>query len=143
VESAFHYRDKARFLLESSAVLKPGGVLVVADIILGGNKKGSWLSRRLGRALSAARFFRIEDYRQAGASAGLSLVHADDITANVRRTMPFWRNAFLRKCPVLLKRYSPLTLLKIGLALLIGPLLPLLTPFRYVILAFRKQPDPG
>jgi cyclopropane fatty-acyl-phospholipid synthase-like methyltransferase len=141
VESAFHYPDKARFLRESCAVLKTGGMLVVADIVKSGEENGSWLSRRLGQALSAAAFFSVEDYKRAGILSGLGLVQFKDITGNVRRTMPLWRNTFLRKCPVLAKRYSVFMLAKIGLALLISPLLPMLTPFRYVILVFQKQPE--
>lgn len=139
VESAFHYQDKARFLRESSFVLEAGGMLVVADIVRRSGRNGTWLARRLGRALSAASFFSAEDYERTGARTGFDLIRSRDITANVRRTMPLWRNAFFSKWSVLAKRYPFFMLAKIGLALVIGPLLPLLTPFRYVILTFRKR----
>ncbi|HEX9935456.1 MAG TPA: class I SAM-dependent methyltransferase, partial [bacterium] len=139
IESAFHFSDKGRFLGESSKALRRRGMLVVADIVQSGAGKGSWLSRRLGRALAAETFFDADAYKSAALKAGLMPAGSKDITEGVRKTLPLWRNAFFRNLPLLMRTYPILLMAKIGLALVVVPLVLPVMPFRYMLLVFRKE----
>ena len=136
VESAFHYADKPRFIRESSAALKPGGLLVVADILQKPGRRGSWVARTLQKALAAPKVFGADLYAKAAEETGLKLRSAEDISAGVRRAMRLWRRNFFRKWQLFRPHYSPVTLLKIGVALALTPALAPFMPFQYAILVF-------
>jgi cyclopropane fatty-acyl-phospholipid synthase-like methyltransferase len=136
VESAFHYADKRRFIRESSRVLKRDGLLIIADILQKSGRGRSRLGRTLMDALAAPQLFDADRYREAAGQSGLKLLRADDISPGVRRAMRLWRRNFYRKWPVVRKHYSFMTLVKIGIALTLTPVLAPLAPFHYVILVF-------
>jgi cyclopropane fatty-acyl-phospholipid synthase-like methyltransferase len=137
VESAFHYADKQKFLRECSMVLRRDGLLIVADILLRPGRGSSWPARTLKRALAAPQIFSREHYAEAAEGAGLNLRSVEDISPGVRRAMRLWRRNFFRKWPSVRKRYSFMTLLKIGIALTLTPGLAPLAPLHYVILVFE------
>lgn len=139
VESAFHFQDKAQFLKEAARTLKKNGTLVIADILRSTDKKDSWLSRKLGKALSAEKFFNITLYKNNALQAGLEFVHNYDISENVARTFHMWARSHFNKFFKLLKTYRFMTLFKIGIALFLAPALSSFTHFRYHILVFRNN----
>ncbi len=138
VESAFHYRDKAQFIQEASRILKPNGKLIIADILRDTDKKDSWLSIRLGKALSAETFFNIKSYKNSASQSGLECIYCEDITKNVARTFPIWARSHFLKFSTLLKTYRLFTLLKIGIALLLIPVFRPFMDFRYNVMVFQK-----
>lgn len=81
VESAFHYPDKDAFFREINRVLKPGGVAVIADILMKPNKRNvllRWWERRLSQ-----NYWPIGRYTASLKSAGLKVTAEEDITEPV------------------------------------------------------------
>lgn len=75
IESSFHYDDKARFFHEAFRTLKPGGVMVVADITC---ERVDRIKFRQGNHFESHRV-----YRDLIAAAGFELTHAEDIGPQV------------------------------------------------------------
>jgi cyclopropane fatty-acyl-phospholipid synthase-like methyltransferase len=136
VESAFHYADKTGFVGECSRALRRDGILVIADILRRPGRGRSMLARTLERALASPQVFSTEMYANAAMRAGMRLVRVEDVSPGVRRAMRLWRRNFYRKWPSVRRRYSLMTLIKIGIALTLTPALAPLAPFHYVILVF-------
>lgn len=139
IESAFHYLDKTQFLRESKRLLREKGKLVVADILMSSKVSFSILTKLAKRAVSAASFFSKEDYRSSAVDADLMLTSCIDISAEVSRTFPLWRRAYLAKWKSLRKSYSFLTLIIILFALQIAPSIARLIGCKYMILVFEPQ----
>ena len=114
-------------------------MLVVADILKPRNINKSWINKRLGQAIAAKNFYSVELYQQAALKEGLELVEVYDISDNVRNTFPLWTKAHIRKFGTLLRQYRLTTLIKIGLALFLGPIITTQTMFSYEILVFAKK----
>ncbi len=142
IESAFHYADKEAFLREGRRVLTPDGQLILADILLASGK-GSWLTRRMAKALATEHFFSAEEYQRAFDKAGLQVIRRVDITEKVRRTFPLWTRSFMSHFKQLVHHYPKTTLAKIGLALLFAPLVSPFTHFKYEIFCLSRIPIPG
>ena len=141
IESAFHYPDKSRFVMESAGILKSGGLLVVADILPKHSKGFSWLSSRFQTALESPQMYSLESYQKAADQAGLELIRFSDVSEGVRRVFPVWRNAFFKKWQANARRYSMATLVKIGGALIFASWFSKFIPFRYLIMVFaHRQP---
>lgn len=92
VECAFHFDTRADFLAEAMRVLRPGGRIVVADIIRAAPADGAWRRRwqeaswrQLARALSIppANADHMEDYTARYAAAGFDDVAVRSIAKEV------------------------------------------------------------
>lgn len=91
VEAMFHFADRARFLAEAARVLRPGGTLVVTDILFGrGSGTPPWQEARIEQVIR-------RDYgawphpwidgtaiTAAASHAGLTLTGTEDWTAATR-----------------------------------------------------------
>jgi len=138
IESAFHYADKQRFMSESARVLKPGGRVVIADIL---KSSSAWLPPFIRRSVAAARFYAPEDYCSAAQASGLTVLETQDISASVRKAFTVWRSAFWRNWAALRADYSVRTLLIIGCAMILIPFLSRWLGMRYQILVFGSGRD--
>ncbi len=81
VESAFHYPDKDAFFREIYRILKPGGVFVIADILMKPNNRNvllRWWERRLSQ-----NYWPLARYRARLAASGLRVESEEDITAPI------------------------------------------------------------
>ena len=85
VESAFHFNTRARFFREAHRVLKPGGRLVLSDILVGP------VSERVSPIRVAENYVaNLEAYRATLVAAGFKHAAAFDVTAECKEA--FYRN---------------------------------------------------
>jgi len=78
IESAHHYADKRAFLRQVHRVLRPGGYVLVADLV----RRDGALPNALERKLSLC-YWPVHAYREAFASLQLALVKEDELTNSV------------------------------------------------------------
>jgi len=77
VEAAFHFKTRRAFLAEACRVLRPGGHLVLSDILF------SRIFTGLAPMLPHENYVRgVEEYRRLCRSAGLTDVEIRDVTAD-------------------------------------------------------------
>ncbi len=77
LESAFHYPDKDRFIRECARVLRPGGRLLIGDLV-----RERWLPRFIGDR-DGTRFWTLARYRDAIRDAGLRIDRCEDVRPEV------------------------------------------------------------
>jgi len=138
IESAFHYADKAQFIREAHRVLRPGGKLVIADILLARGWGLRLFHKLMKRAVAAATFYELQNYMQDALKADLRFCSSSDISADVRRVFPLWRRAFRNAWQELRKTYSLATLSTIMVALLAIPTLTKVIGLKYTVLIFDR-----
>lgn len=122
LECAFHFQTRERFFAEALRVLRPGGRLVLADIIplpLAPAGRERWLQRATW-ALVAGKFsiprdnaYPIATYRDTLAGAGFTRVEVESIRDQVYQPL----HAHLRARPEILSRLHPLLAMVVRLAL--------------------------
>ncbi|MBK1650027.1 SAM-dependent methyltransferase [Rhabdochromatium marinum] len=122
LECAFHFRTRERFFAEALRVLRPGGRLVVADIIplpLVDAGRARWMQRGTW-TLVASKFaipkenaYPICPYQEKLAAAGFGQLRVESIRDQVYVPL----HAHLRTHPEILARMHPLLALAVRLAL--------------------------
>jgi SAM-dependent methyltransferase len=122
LECAFHFQTRERFFVEALRVLRPGGRLVLADIIPL-PPAATWRERLLQQltwslvagkfAIPKANAYPLEPYRAKLAAAGFSDIRIESIRDRVYAPL----HAYLREHPEVLARLHPLLALAIRLAL--------------------------
>jgi ubiquinone/menaquinone biosynthesis C-methylase UbiE len=90
IESAFHYPDKALFLLEVHRVLKPGGQFLIADI-LSTRKKREGIMKIWGKPM-VHHFWNQKRYDEEFEKSELVTDNSEDITNQVRKGWSIYRN---------------------------------------------------
>ena len=113
LESAFHFPDRRSFFSEAARLLRPGGTIALADLVVkGGGGRG--MVDRVGRAV-AGRFWQIprenlvdaEEYRRQLEASGFAEVVVEDVSQHV--FAPFGRHARRRQAdPDVAARANPL-----------------------------------
>ncbi|MFZ2103687.1 MAG: methyltransferase domain-containing protein [Oricola sp.] len=97
VEAAFHFDTRAAFLAEALRVLKPGGVLVLSDILL--RAVPDWFAAA-GQVPPANLVASVEEYRAGLEGAGFTDVEIRDETDaclnSFRRSLVAWPGAEYR-----------------------------------------------
>jgi ubiquinone/menaquinone biosynthesis C-methylase UbiE len=107
LESAFHFRTRARFFQEAYRVLRPGGRLVTADILPNGERAArrsvTWRLTASRFAIPAANAYPIGRYDALLQSQGFRNVTVQSIRDRVYPPL----HDFLRRNPDTLKRLHP------------------------------------
>ena len=97
MESSHLMRDKAQLLRECARVLRPGGAVVLCDLIFHRPFELNDLLREraalkcLDRVFGRARIAPLAEYAQAIAGAGLELVQHLDLSSQTRGTLSAWQ----------------------------------------------------
>lgn len=78
-ESALHYRDKQRFLLQAARVLTSGGLLLLADIVRN-DRGGVWFKDATGLVT-----WNVTRYQRSFEQANFEVLHEEDLTALITR----------------------------------------------------------
>ena len=84
IESAFHYPDKSAFIQQISRVLKPGGTIVIADLLTTAKKKGIGI-RKLWKKNMVLHHWKKSRYVSELESSVLEMEQSIDITNSVIR----------------------------------------------------------
>ena len=90
IESAFHYPDKSSFLKEVYRVLKPGGQLLIADI-LSSREKSEGIMKIWGKPM-VHHFWNQKRYEEEFLKSELVINYREDITLQVRKGWSIYRN---------------------------------------------------
>jgi 27-O-demethylrifamycin SV methyltransferase len=98
LESSHLMRDRDRLIAECARVLRPGGRLVLCDLVR--RREIPFLELRarteefrvLRAAFGSARMDPLEDYASYAASAGLTEVETEDVTTQTRPTFDRWQD---------------------------------------------------
>jgi cyclopropane fatty-acyl-phospholipid synthase-like methyltransferase len=131
VEAAFHFETRAGFLREAARVLRPGGLLVMADLLAPPPR--SLLARvllawaRRGVRMPAANVGDLATLRTQAEHAGLAVDRLESLAPDVLRPFRRW---FLRQPLRELLRYAP------GMMLATAPYF--LCPWDYALLVVRR-----
>jgi ubiquinone/menaquinone biosynthesis C-methylase UbiE len=113
LESAFHFPQRVRFFAEAARLLRPGGTIALADLVVK-DEASRRVVDRLGRAV-AGRFWQIPrenlvtaaTYRRQLEEAGFADVAVEDVSADV--FAPFGAHARRRQAdPDVAARANPL-----------------------------------
>jgi ubiquinone/menaquinone biosynthesis C-methylase UbiE len=138
VESAFHYQDKNQFVSEAFRVLKPGGKFVVADILQKSSAKHKLLSRFIQGGIGSPNLFDIKLYQDAAKRIGFKVRQVQNISNEVRNTLPIWIRFSARKIGKLVQHYG-LKAFVMNVGFIIQLYLICSHPsFSYQILVFEK-----
>ena len=94
IEAAFHFDTRDKFFKEAHRVLKPGGSLVLSDILF---RKMCNTMVQLGQVPRANLIATVDEYRVRLAAAGFTAVEVTDATAlclgGFRRHLSGWARA--------------------------------------------------
>ena len=114
LESAFHFPDRRSFFAEAARLLRPGGTIALADLVVKGSGGRGGIVDRVGRAV-AGRFWQIprenligaDDYRRQLEESGFAEVVIENVSEHV--FAPFGRHARRRQAdPDVAARANPL-----------------------------------
>lgn len=110
IESVVHTMNKKAFFEEAFRILKPGGVVVVAEYIrqVEINSPDYLPLEEWMHGWECEGMASMEEYRNAATAAGLTLIEARDVTENIFHTARYmWRWSFLRHFTYLYRLYNP------------------------------------
>jgi cyclopropane fatty-acyl-phospholipid synthase-like methyltransferase len=115
IESAFHYPNRRQFFERCHTALKPGGVLLLADIVINkeGARRARWLQRCVARYYEKRVFkmppenaIGVGEYEQQLRDCRFSSVRVVDVTRSTLK--PFYegfrRNVSIDRVPQLIQR---------------------------------------
>jgi SAM-dependent methyltransferase len=97
VEAAFHFDTRRRFLAEAARVLRPGGLLLVTDLVTHRGRLNAWRAR-LGLPMSVPMTNEVTDreaYRSLVEDAGFARV---ELRSERARTLVPFGKRFLASC---------------------------------------------
>ncbi|MBD3167364.1 methyltransferase domain-containing protein [bacterium] len=140
IESAFHYPDRRAFLHETARVLRHGGRLALADIVIRQRYKRHIYHNAYRRALASPGLWTLQTYRDEFRIAGFRPQFACDLTPGVVQSLHNAAPDILRLAPALRKQgYSALYLSTVWLGFLLLPQIRRRLPATYHLMVAEKR----
>ena len=113
IESAFHFKDKTKFISESKRVLKQQGQISIADIVIRPEylKFRDWYKVSIAKhGLATKEFYNKDKWVILLTSTGFDNVKVEDITLNVSNVLPHWVSLIKKNHDKLLDLYPKIFL---------------------------------
>ena len=141
IESAFHFEDKKKFIIESNRILKSNGRISIADIVIRTDylKFRDWYKVSIAKhGLATKEFYTKEKWVNLLTNKGFKDVKTVDITNNVSNVLPYWIDLINKNQKMLLRLYPKIFLTMLCSCLTYQYRKMKQSPFGYILVTAKK-----
>ena len=142
IESAFHFEDKKKFIIESNRILKSNGRISIADIVIRTDylKLRDWYKISIAKhGLATKEFYTKEKWVKLLTNKDFKDVKTVDITNNVSNVLPYWIDLINKNQQMLLRLYPKIFLTMLCSCLTYQHRKMKQSPFGYILVTAKKK----